>query len=97
MTDSFPRPTEDPRLIDPVSANIDDLTDDITEGSIDALPTREDFSNTRSKNPRFFSPGGQVQGRQKDFSYPRSKNPRLFSPGGRAQSRICFPGGRLKK
>ena len=48
MTDSFPRPTEDPRLIDPISDNIDDLTDNITEGNIDALPTRGDFPNTRS-------------------------------------------------
>ena len=53
MTDSFPRPTEDPRLIDPISDNIDDLTDNITEGNIDALPTRGDFPNTRSGSKQY--------------------------------------------
>ena len=44
MTDSnLQRPA-----IDDISEDIDELTDDFTEGNIDRLPTRGDFPNTRS-------------------------------------------------
>ncbi len=35
-------------MTDSFSQQVDDLSDDLTEGNIDRLPTRGDFSNTRS-------------------------------------------------